>query len=363
MIAMTTNHKIFIIAEAGVNHNGSIDLARKLVDAAVDAGADAVKFQSFVAASIVTATASKAEYQIANTGSSESQLEMLKKLELSHPQQRELFEYCKTSGIKFFSTPFDSDSLKFLVSNLKLSTIKIGSGELTNAPFLLEVARCTDKIILSTGMSTIEEIELSLGVIAFGMTTDNTSKPSTAACKKALSSDAGRQTLRQRVTLLHCTTDYPTSPTDINLRAMVTLREKFNCPVGLSDHSVGTHIAVGAVAMGATVIEKHLTTSRDLVGPDHQASLEPDEFKRLVANIRDIEIAFGSAEKTPTANETKNQQVARRSIVASKPIKLGEIFTIDNIVVKRPGTGQSPFKYWDLLGTKSTRDIAENELV
>jgi N-acetylneuraminate synthase len=212
-------------------------------------------------------------------------------------------------------------------------------------------------------MSTIDEIELALGVIAFGMTTDKTSKPSTVACKQALSSDAGRRELKQRVTLLHCTTDYPTSPTDINLRAMVTLREKFNCQVGLSDHSVGTHIAVGAVAMGATVIEKHLTTSRDLIGPDHQASLEPDEFKKLVANIRDIETAFGSAEKTPTANETKNQQVARRSIVASKPIKSGDIFTTENIVIKRPGTGISPFKFWDLLGTKSTRDIAENELI
>jgi len=360
---MTNTPNTFIIAEAGVNHNGSISLARKLVDAAVDAKADAVKFQSFVASLIVTNSAKKADYQIAQTGGQESQLEMLQRLELSHTQQRELFEYCKTSGIKFLSTPFDSDSLRFLVSDLKLSTIKIGSGELTNAPFLLEVARCTDKIILSTGMSTIDEIELALGVIAFGMTTDKTSKPSTVACKQALSSDAGRRELKQRVTLLHCTTDYPTSPTDINLRAMVTLREKFNCQVGLSDHSVGTHIAVGAVAMGATVIEKHLTTSRDLIGPDHQASLEPDEFKKLVANIRDIETAFGSAEKTPTANETKNQQVARRSIVASKPIKSGDIFTTENIVVKRPGTGISPFKYWDLLGTKSTRDIAENELI
>ena len=360
---MTNTPRTFIIAEAGVNHNGSIDLARSLIDAAVAAKADAVKFQSFVASSIVTTSAKKAEYQIAQTGSQESQLEMLQRLELSHAQQRELFEYCKTSGIQFLSTPFDSHSLKFLVSELELSTIKIGSGELTNAPFLLEVARCTDQLILSTGMSTIDEIELALGVIAFGMTTDKTSKPSTAACGNALSSDAGRHALNQRVTLLHCTTDYPTSPIDINLRAMVTLREKFDCAVGLSDHSVGTHIAVGAVAMGATVIEKHLTTSRDLVGPDHRASLEPDEFKRLVANIRDIEIAFGNAEKNPTANEKKMQQVVRRSIVASRSIKSGEIFSLENIVVKRPGTGQSPFKYWDLLGTKSTRDIAENELI
>lgn len=360
---MTNTPRTFIIAEAGVNHNGSIDLARNLVDAAVDAKADAVKFQSFIASSIVTTSAKKAEYQIAQTGSQESQLEMLQRLELSHAQQRELYEYCKTSEIEFLSTPFDSQSLQFLISDLELSTIKIGSGELTNAPFLLEVARCTDKLILSTGMSTIDEIELALGVIAFGMTIDKTSKPSTAACKNALSSDAGRHALRQRVILLHCTTDYPTSPIDINLRAMVTLREKFDCEVGLSDHSVGTHVAVGAVAMGATVIEKHLTTSRDLIGPDHKASLEPDEFKRLVANIRDIEIAFGSTEKNPTTNETKNRQVARRSIVASRPIELGDIFTTDNISVKRPGTGISPFEYWDLLGTKSTRDIAENELI
>ncbi len=360
---MTNTPSTFIIAEAGVNHNGSIDLARSLVDAAVAAKADAVKFQSFIASSLVTTSAKKAEYQIAQTGSQESQLEMLQRLELSHAQQRELFEYCKTSGIEFLSTPFDSQSLQFLISDLELSTIKIGSGELTNAPFLLEVARCSEKLILSTGMSTVDEIELALGVIAFGMTSDKTSKPSTAACKKALASNVGKQALRQRVTLLHCTTDYPTSPIDINLRAMVTLRQKFDCQVGLSDHSVGTHIAVGAVAMGATIIEKHLTTSRDLVGPDHQASLEPDEFKRLVANIRDIEFAFGSAEKSPTTNETKNRQVARRSIVASRPIKLGEIFTPENLVVKRPGTGQSPFKYWDLLGTKSTRDIAENELL
>ena len=360
---MTNTPNTFIIAEAGVNHNGSIDLACSLVDAAVAAKADAVKFQSFVSSSIVTTSAIKAKYQIDQTGSQESQLEMLQRLELSHAQQRELFEYCKTNGIQFLSTPFDSQSLQFLVSDLKLSTIKIGSGELTSAPFLLEVARCTNRIILSTGMSTIDEIESTLGVIAFGMTTDETSKPSTVAFKKALFSDAGRHALNQRVTLLHCTTDYPTSPIDINLRAMDTLREKFNCAVGLSDHSVGTHIAVGAVAMGATVIEKHLTTSRDLVGPDHRASLEPDEFKRLVANIRDIEIAFGNAEKNPTANEKKMQQVVRRSIVASRSIKAGEIFSLENIVVKRPGTGQSPFKYWDLLGTKSTRDIAENELI
>ena len=360
---MTNTPNTFIIAEAGVNHNGSMDLARSLVDAAVAAKADAVKFQSFVATSIVTANAKKADYQIVQTGGQESQLEMLQRLELSQSQQHELFKYCRTRDIAFLSTPFDIQSLKFLVDDIGLSLIKVGSGELTNAPFLLEVARSAKQIILSTGMSTIDEIELALGVIAFGVSSDKTLKPTTNACSKALESDAGKKAINQCVTLLHCTTDYPTSPLDVNLQAMRTLREKFNCQVGLSDHSVGTHISVGAVAMGATVIEKHLTTSRNLEGPDHKASLEPQEFKILVENIRDIEKALGSSEKLPTATEIKNRQVARRSIVACKPIKSGETFTTENIVVKRPGTGQSPFKYWDLLGTKSQRDIAENELI
>ncbi len=361
MIAMTTNHKIFIIAEAGVNHNGSIDLARKLVDAAVDAGADAVKFQSFIAASIVTATASKAEYQIANTGSSESQLEMLKKLELSHPQQRELFTYCKNQGIQFLSTPFDFESLKFLTADLGLETIKIGSGELTNAPFLYEVARSTKKIILSTGMSTISEVRDALGVFAFAFTSSE--PPTRESCIEALASSAGNGAVTSRVTLLHCTTDYPTEPSDVNLRAIQTLREEFDCKIGFSDHSSGTHLAVAAVAMGAQVIEKHLTTSRELAGPDHRASLEPGEFKKLVAQIRELELAFGSAEKNPTATETKNKKIARRSLVASQAIKAGEAFTASNVAIKRPGTGRSPFEYWALLGTKATRDIAEHELI
>ena len=360
---MTNTPNTFIIAEAGVNHNGSMDLARSLVDAAVAAKADAVKFQSFVATSIVTANAKKADYQIVQTGGQESQLEMLQRLELSQSQQHELFKYCRTRDIAFLSTPFDIQSLKFLVDDIGLSLIKVGSGELTNAPFLLEVARSAKQIILSTGMSTIDEIELALGVIAFGLSSEKTLKPTTNACSKALESDAGKKAINQCVTLLHCTTDYPTAPLDVNLQAMRTLREKFNCRVGLSDHSVGTHISVGAVAMGATVIEKHLTTSRNLEGPDHKASLEPQEFKILVENIRDIEKALGSSEKNPTATEIKNRQVARRSIVASRRIKSGETFTTENIVVKRPGTGQSPFKYWDLLGTKSQRDIAENELI
>jgi N-acetylneuraminate synthase len=358
---MMQPHKTFLIAEAGVNHNGSIDMARKLVDAAVMAGADAVKFQSFVASSIVTAGASKAEYQITNTGSQESQLEMLKKLELSHSQQRELHQYCQRSGIQFLSTPFDNASLNFLTVDLGLETIKVGSGELTNAPFLFEVARLAKNIILSTGMSTLDEVADALGVIAFVMT--DSKNPSVSSFKSALASSEGRKAVTSKVTLLHCTTDYPTVPSDVNLRAMLTLREKFDCQVGFSDHSVGIHLAVAAVAMGATVIEKHLTIDRDLPGPDHKASLEPNEFKNLVDQVRDLENAFGDGIKRPTEVELKNKKIARRSLVALKAIKTGDVFTSENISIKRPGTGRSPFEYWSLLGTKATSDIAENDLI
>ena len=353
--------KTFIIAEAGVNHNGSIALARELIDAAVSAGADAVKFQSFIAASIVTTKATKADYQITNTGTNESQLEMLKKLELSHPQQRELFDYCQSRDIQFLSTPFDFESLKFLTADLGLETIKIGSGELTNAPFLYEVARSAKKIILSTGMSTISEVKDALGVFAFAFTSSE--PPTRESCIKALAGSAGHGAVASRVTLLHCTTDYPTEPNDVNLRAMQTLSDEFDCKIGFSDHSSGTHLAVAAVAMGAQVIEKHLTTSRGLAGPDHRASLEPGEFKNLVTQIRELERAFGSAEKNPTATETKNKEIARRSLVASQAIKKGEAFTTSNVTIKRPGTGRSPFDYWALLGTKATRNIAEHELI
>jgi len=358
---MMQHHKTFLIAEAGVNHNGSIELAKKLIDAAVMAGADAVKFQSFVASSIVTAGASKAEYQITNTGSQESQLEMLKKLELSHSQQRELHQYCQRSGIQFLSTPFDSASLNFLTADLGLETIKVGSGELTNAPFLFEVARLAKNIILSTGMSTIDEVADALGVIAFVMT--DSKNPSVSSFKSALASSEGRKAVTSKVTLLHCTTDYPTVPSDVNLQAMLTLREKFDCQVGFSDHSVGIHLAVAAVAMGATVIEKHLTIDRDLPGPDHKASLEPNEFKNLVEQVRDLENAFGDGTKRPTEVELKNRKIARRSLVALKAIKTGDVFTSENVSIKRPGTGRSPFEYWSLLGTKATSDIAENEVI
>ena len=355
--------KTFIIAEAGVNHNGSMKLAHELIDAAISAGADAVKFQSFIASAIVTADANKAEYQIINTGSSESQLKMLQDLELSHQQQRKLYEYCQGHGIQFLSTPFDSVSLDFLTADLGLTTIKVGSGELTNAPFLLEVAQSAETIILSTGMSTIDEVTEAIGVIAFAMTSSTSARPSKTSMTAAFESPEGIKAINERVTLLHCTTDYPTKPEDVNLKAMLTLGDKFKCQVGFSDHSVGVHLAVAAVAMGATIIEKHLTTSRALPGPDHKASLEPNEFKNLVHQIRELESALGSGEKAPTEVEIQNKKIARRSIVAAKQIKIGEVFTKDNIVIKRPGTGRSPIEYWSLLDTKATRDIAENEII
>jgi N-acetylneuraminate synthase len=251
--------------------------------------------------------------------------------------------------------------LNFLTVDLGLETIKVGSGELTNAPFLFEVARLAKNIILSTGMSTLDEVADALGVIAFVMT--DSKNPSVSSFKSALASSEGRKAVTSKVTLLHCTTDYPTVPSDVNLRAMLTLREKFDCQVGFSDHSVGIHLAVAAVAMGATVIEKHLTIDRDLPGPDHKASLEPSEFKNLVDQVRDLENAFGDGIKRPTEVELKNKKIARRSLVALKAIKTGDVFTSENITIKRPGTGRSPFEYWSLLGTKATSDIAENEVI
>ncbi|MBM3805596.1 MAG: N-acetylneuraminate synthase [Actinobacteria bacterium] len=351
----------FVIAEAGVNHNGSVGLAKALIDSAVAAGADAVKFQSFVTESLVTNDAERAQYQIANTGNSESQYQMLKRLELSHPQQRELFDYCTSKRIQFLSTPFDDESLKFLVQDLGLETIKVGSGELTNAPFLHQVASTAKHLILSTGMSTENEIRSALGVVAHAFTSKQ--PPSIEQFERSFDSEAGKRAITSRVTLLHCTTEYPAAPEEINLRAMQTMGERFECRIGFSDHSAGIHLAVAAVALGAKVIEKHLTTSRDLPGPDHRASLEPVEFKRLVADIRELEKALGDSIKKPTASETKNISVARRSLVAARAIKAGEPFTVENIAVKRPGSGRSPFEYWSILGTRSPRDISKNEII
>lgn len=350
----------FIIAEAGVNHNGDINLAKQLIDIAADAGADAVKFQTFQAERVVSRYAPKAEYQTQTTGKTESQLEMLRQLELSASAHEVLISHAQSRGIQFLSTPFDVPSLHLLTRDLGLKTIKIPSGEITNAPFLLEIARSAEKIILSTGMSTLAEVEAALGVLAFGLTTDK-AIPQRGDFEQAFASDQGQQELRDRVTILHCTTEYPAPFAEVNLRAMDTLATAFGLPVGYSDHTPGIHVSLAAVARGARIIEKHFTSDRTLPGPDHQASLEPQELNQLVRQIREIEQALGDGIKRPTASEWKNRVVARKSLVAAKAIEAGEVFTEENLTCKRPGTGVSPFSYWQTIEQIATRSYDIDE--
>lgn len=352
----------FIIAEAGVNHNGSIEMGKRLIDVAAEAGADAVKFQTFKAEQLVSSSAPKAEYQQQTTGASESQLDMLRKLELSESDHMPLIAHARSAGIEFLSTPFDSTSLVLLVDRLGLTTIKIPSGEITNAPFLLEIARCAKRVVLSTGMSTLGEIEMALGVLAYGFTVMD-EPPSVAAFEKAYGSAIGRKALQDKVTLLHCTTEYPAPFADANLLAMATLRQAFGLPVGYSDHTQGIVIPVAAVALGAAIIEKHFTLDRNLPGPDHKASLEPDELRQMVHYIREVELALGSSIKRPAAAELKNRPIARKSLVAGRNIRKGEIFTQDNLAVKRPGDGISPAHYWEWLGRIADRDYRQDDKV
>jgi N-acetylneuraminate synthase len=351
-----------IIAEAGVNHNGSIALAEGLIDAASAAGADVVKFQTFKTGSVVSRFAPKAPYQVEQTGGDESQYEMIKKLELDDAAHRHLLAYCRSKNIVFLSTPFDLESLDFLVNDLKLPRIKVASGEITNAPLLLRAASTGKPVLLSTGMSTLAEVEAALGVVAFGYSGSH-SEPTMAAFAAAYNSVAGRDALRERVTLLHCTTEYPTPFQEANLRALETLRTSFGLSVGYSDHTIGLSVSLAAVALGATVIEKHFTLDRTLPGPDHSASLEPAELASLVRSVREVEQSLGSALKAPTPSEKKNIPVVRRSLVAAHAIRGGEAFSEDNLTVKRPGTGVTPFAYWDYLGKTASRDYAEDELI
>lgn len=356
------NSRVYIIAEAGVNHNGSLDLAKKLVDVAADAGANAVKFQTFKADKLVSRIAPKAEYQIENTDASESQFEMIRKLELDEAAHATLVLHCNSKNIEFLSTPFDLESLGMLVQKFDLSRIKIPSGDITNAPLLLEAA-CTGKpVILSTGMSTLGEIEMALAVLAFGFT-ETGEPPSLAAFEKAYGSTEGRKALQDKVTLLHCTTEYPAPLVDVNLLAMTTLQRAFGLPVGYSDHTQGIAIPVSAVALGALIIEKHFTLDRNLPGPDHKASLEPDELKQMVISIREVELALGSSIKQPAISELKNRSVARKSLVAARDIYKGEVFTRDNLAVKRPGDGISPVHYWEWLGKIADRDYQQDDKV
>jgi N,N'-diacetyllegionaminate synthase len=331
-------NKVFIIAEAGVNHNGSIDIAKKLIDAAVASGADAVKFQTFKAENLATKYAKKANYQKNLTNQKESQFDMLKKLELSKEMHTELINYSKIKDIKFLSSPFDFESIE-LLKDLGLKIFKIPSGEITNLPYLRHIGKLNKKIILSTGMSNIDEVKTALDILI----------------------NSG--TKKKNIIVLHANTEYPTPMEDVNLKAMLTIGKELEVNFGYSDHTLGIEVDIAAVAMGAKCIEKHFTLSCNMKGPDHKASLEPDQLKEMVKAIRNIERALGSNIKKPSKSELPNIQIARKSIVAKTKIKKGDILREDNITVKRPGGGISPMKWDNVVGTKATKDYNEDELI
>ena len=353
-------YRTYIIAEAGVNNNGSLDMAKKLVKVAAEAGADAVKFQTFKADKLVSRSAPKAEYQTRTTGIDESQHEMIRKLELDEHAHATLIEQCRVCNIAFLSTPFDLESVDLLAGRFDLPCIKIPSGDITNAPLLLKVAQTGKPVILSTGMSSLGEVEEALGVLAFGYLGRDVA-PSLGAFRAAYGTIEGQAALQDKVTLLHCTTEYPAPLEDVNLAAMDTMKNAFGLRVGYSDHTEGIAVTIAAVARGAVVIEKHFTLDRTLPGPDHKASLEAGELRQMVTAIRCVEQALGSGRKHPAASELKNIPVARKSLVAACRISAGEAFTDKNIVVKRPGTGLSPMHLWELLGRKADRDFKVDE--
>jgi N-acetylneuraminate synthase len=345
-----------IIAEAGVNHNGSLPLALELVDAAAEAGADVVKFQTFDAHRLVSARAPKAAYQTLNDQHA-SQLEMLERLQLSESQHDAIVDRCRSRGIRFMSTGFDEHSLRFLVSRFQMPGVKIPSGEIVNARLLLTAARTGQQIFLSTGMCTLGDIERALGAVAYGIHVPN-GGAGLEDFERAYADERMRGALTDRVTLLHCTTEYPAPPHSINLRAMDTLREAFGLRVGYSDHSLGIAISIAAIARGATVLEKHFTLDRNLAGPDHAASLLPGELSELVRCSREIEVALGDARKKPSGIEFDNRRVARQSLVAARPIAAGERITEENLTSKRPGDGVSPLAYWNYVGRMAHRDYS-----
>jgi N,N'-diacetyllegionaminate synthase len=331
-------NKVIIIAEAGVNHNGDINNAYKLIDAAVEAKVDYIKFQTFKTEKLVSKNAKKADYQIQNTGNStDSQFDMLKKLELSEEQHKLLVSYCLQKGIKFFSTAFDLESLYFL-KTIDLNTVKIPSGEITNLPYLRKAAELFSEVIISTGMCTMNEIEAAVEVF--------------------------KQNRVDNITILHCNTQYPTPMEDVNLKSMLAIQEKFQLPVGYSDHTLGISVPIAAVALGAVVIEKHFTLDKTMVGPDHAASLDPIELKSMVKAIREVELAIaGSGIKQPSKSEINNIVIARKSIVAKTNILKGEVFSEANLIVKRPGNGISPMLWDSVIGKLATRNFNEDELI
>ena len=351
----------FIIAEAGVNHNGCISRAHDLVDAATSCGADAVKFQSFKADKLATIAAPKAEYQKERTDPEQSQLEMLRELELSATDHKELIDHCIDCEIEFLSTPFDHESFVFLCES-GIRRMKIGSGDLTNAPLLLKVASEGCDIILSTGMATLSEIEETLGVLAFGFSNKD-KKPTRTDFLEALADSDSYRHLYEKVTLLHCTTEYPTPLEQVNLGAIQTLKHAFGLHCGYSDHTRGINIPIAAVAMGASVLEKHLTLDRSLPGPDHSASIEPAQFQSMVDGIREVEISFGHGRKIPMSVEFKNKLIARKSLVAKKKISKGDVLIEDSMTTKRPGSGKNPITFFDLLGTKAIEDYEPDDFL
>jgi len=331
-------NKVFIIAEAGVNHNGSLDLAKRLIEIAVNSGADAVKFQTFKAENLVVKNTQKADYQRQTTDATESQFDMIKKLELDVETHKELIAYCKEKGIMFLSTPFDHESIN-LLSDLGLKIFKIASGEITNLPYLRHIGSLGKQVVLSTGMSNLEEVGDALNILI----------------------NAG--TSKDNITVLHANTMYPTPMEDVNLNAMLTIQKEFGVDIGYSDHTLGIEVDIAAVAMGASCIEKHFTLDKSMDGPDHKASLEPEELKAMVGAIRNIEKALGSSEKKPSPSETVNIDVARKSIVASQSIKKGDKLSSKNITTKRPGTGISPMKLDAIIGTPAKRDYQMDDLI
>ncbi|MES2719734.1 MAG: N-acetylneuraminate synthase [Pseudomonadota bacterium] len=330
--------KTLVIAEAGVNHNGSLSMAKELIAAAANAGADLVKFQTFITSKSISKSAPKAQYQISSTGAEESQYEMVRRLELSRADHEALIQECKKHCIGFFSTAFDNESFDLLIE-LGADLIKIPSGEITNLPFLRYISRLGKPIIMSTGMSSLGDIEAALDII------EKSGTP------------------RNLVTVLHCSTEYPTPMVDVNLRAMHSIKQSFGVDIGYSDHTSGIEVSIAAVALGAKVIEKHFTLDRSLPGPDHQASLEPAELKAMVNAIRNIESALGDGIKRPSQSELKNIPIARKSLVAATYICKGEIFSADNLAIKRPGTGISPMRWDEVIGRPAPRDFAEDELI
>ena len=333
-----SSNKVFIIAEAGVNHNGSIDLAKKLIDVASDSGADAVKFQTFKAENLATKNAKKANYQMETTNIKESQFDMLKKFELDVETHKQLISYCNKKSIMFLSSPFDQDSIN-LLNNLGLETFKIPSGEIINLPYLRHIGKLNKKIILSTGMANINEIKDALDILI----------------------QAG--TKKNNITVLHANTEYPTPMEDVNLKAMITIGNTFNVSYGYSDHTLGIEVDIAAVAIGATCIEKHFTLDCNMEGPDHKASLEPNGLKAMVKAIRNIELALGSNIKKPSKSEIPNMQIVRKSIVAKTLIKKGDILSENNLEIKRPGNGINPMRWDEVVGTKATKDYSEDDLI